>query len=206
MNKKLLIALNFLSAIAYGSCGNSCNTSCDTSCNTSSSCDSSCNSSYTCANNCSGCAQSINLWQPHAFEAYSSRDIIQKRTFFTTESEREGWQGFFSTAVEYMQNFGGNCNNCNNLGARPFWSGSNSMTYGINDGESNIDAYQFAMGNVTGQGTITLNPKVQHVGADMMLYFTKHKDARGMFFTLKAPLGAMMINAQLQEVYCFSRW
>lgn len=199
MNKKILIALNFLSAIAFADCG-SCDTSCESSCNTSSSCDSSCNSSgYICADSCNGCAQSINLWQPHAFQAYSSRDIIQKRTFFNVESEREGWQGFFSSAVEYMQNFGGQCNDCNNLGARPFWSGSNSMTYGTNDGESNLDAYQFGMGNVTGQGTITLTPKIKHVGADLMLYFTKHKDARGMFFSLKAPLGAMSINAQLHE-------
>lgn len=185
MNRKLFIALNLISAISFASCDTgSCNTSSD-SCNTS--CDTT-------------CAQSINLWQPHAFQAYSSRDIIQKRTFFTNESHRqEGWQGFFSTAVEYMQNFGAKCDSCKNLGARPFWSGTNTMTYGNNNGESNIDAYQFGMGNVNGQGTITLTPKIQHVGADMMLYFTKHKDERGLFFTLKAPLGAMIIDAQLNE-------
>ncbi len=197
MNKKFLIALNLLSAIAFADCGSSCNTSCETSCDNS--CDASCNSS-TCADNCDGCAQSINLWQPHAFQAYSSRDIIQKRTFYNVESERECMPGFFSVAVEYMQNFGGKCNDCKNLGARPFWSGSNTMTYGSNDGESNVDAYQFGMGNVDGQGTITLDPRIQHVGADLMLYFTKHKDARGMFFTLKAPISAMSINARLSEV------
>lgn len=188
MNKKFLIALNLLSTLAFADCGTNCNTNCDSSC------------SSTCADKCGGCAQSINLWQPHAFQAYSSRDIIQKRTFFTNDSHRdEGMQGFFSAAVEYMQNFGGKCNSCNNLGARPFWSGTNTMTYGSNDGESNIDAYQFAMGNVDGQGTIRLDPRIQHVGADLMLYFTKRKDERGMFFTLKAPLGAMSINAQLCE-------
>jgi hypothetical protein len=189
MNKKFLITLNLLSAIAFADSGTNCNTDCQTSCDSS-----------VCADNCNSCAQSINLWQPHAFQAYSSRDIIQKRTFFMNESHREeGMQGFFSAAVEYMQNFGGKCNNCKNLGARPFWSGTNSMTYGSNDGESNIDAYQFGMGDVKGQGTIQLDPRIQHVGADFMLYFTKRKDERGMFFTLKAPLGAMSINAQLHE-------
>ncbi|MBI2345080.1 hypothetical protein HYV10_03345 [Candidatus Dependentiae bacterium] len=179
MNKKLFIALNLISAISFASCDKDCNSSND-------------------CNSC--CAQSINLWQPHAFEAYSSRDIIQKRTFFTNESHRqEGYQGFFSTAVEYMQNFGGKCDTCNNLGARPFWSGTNTMTYGTNNGESNVDAYQFGMGNVTGQGTIQLSPKIQHVGADMMLYFTRRKDERGLFFSVKAPLGAMSIKSQLTE-------
>lgn len=196
MNKKLLIALNLLGGMAFAGCS-SCDTSCDISSDT---CDTSCD-------------QSINLWQPHAFNAYSSRDIIQKRTFFNVESERkDGYQGFFSAAVEYNQSFGAQCGDCKNLGARPFWSGTNTMTYGnaIYDPNNldnpdypnvNIDAYQFGMGNVDlgTQGSITLTPKIQHVGADLMLYFTRRKDERGLFFTLKAPLGAMSVNAQLTE-------
>lgn len=181
MNKKLFIALNLISAISFADCDNG-----------------SCESKSSNCNSC--CEQSVNLWQPRSFSESSSRDIIQKRTFFTQESHRkEGYQGFFSTAVEYMQNFGDKCNSCKNIGSRPFWSGTNTMTYGTNNGESNIDAYQFGMGNVEGQGTIELTPKIQHVGADMMLYFTRRKDERGFFFTLKAPLGAMSIDAQLKE-------
>ncbi len=180
MNKKLLIMLSLISiaAIATDDCD-----SCSRQCNVD-------------------CAQSINLWQPHAFMAYSSRDIMQKRTFFTNESHRqEGYQGFFSIATEYMQNFGEKCPpSCKNLGARPFWSGTNTMTYGTNNGESNLDAYQFGMGNVDGQGTIQLNAKVQHVAAEPMLYFTKRKDERGFFFSLKAPIGAMSVTTNLTEV------
>lgn len=179
MNKKLLVMLSFVSILAIADdCG-----SCEKKCNVD-------------------CAQSINLWQPHAFSAYSSRDIIQKRTFFTNESHREeGYQGFFSIATEYMQNFGEKCPpSCKNLGARPFWSGTNTMTYGTNNGESNLDAYYFGMGNVEGQGRIQLNAKVQHVAAEPMLYFTRRKDERGFFFSLKAPIGAMSVTTSLTEV------
>jgi hypothetical protein len=196
MNKKLLIAFSLISALA-----NASSTATVTTDNCCSSVSDDCNS---CARKCSvECAQSINLWQPHAFSAYSSRDILQKRTFFTNESHREeGYQGFFSVAMEYMQNFGQKCNDCKNLGARPFWSGTNTMTYGSNNGESNIDAYQFGMGNLADgeTGTIQLNTKVQHVGADMLLYFTRRKNERGFFFSLKAPLGAMSVRTKLTEV------
>ena len=191
MNKKLLIAFGLIiNALTNAESSNS-----NVSASASADCDS-------CSRKCNvDCAQSINLWQPHAFEAYSSNDIMHKRTFFTNESHRqEGYQGFFSVITEYMQNFGGKCNDCKNLGARPFWSGTNSMTYGSNNGESNLDAYQFGMGDVEGQGTIQLNAKVKHFGADMMLYFTRRKDERGFFFAVKAPLGAMSVQTDLTEV------
>ncbi len=210
MNKKILMALTLISAISFADCGscdtscNSCSTSCN-SCNSCNSCDGSAScvgADCLCANTdpCDDCAKSINLWQPHSFGAYSSRDIIQKRTFYNVEAESDDkcYQGFFSVAAEYMQSFGQGCK-CDSLGARPFWSGTNTMTYGTNNGESNIDAYQFGMGNVVGQGSITLNTKIQHTGADFMLYFTKHKDERGWFFELKAPLGAMIVKNHVTE-------
>ncbi|MCX5924544.1 MAG: hypothetical protein NTZ68_03920 [Candidatus Dependentiae bacterium] len=178
MNKKLL-ALSLFMASAFGLIQADCGQKkkCDTS-----------------------CAQSINLWQPHAFSAYCFRDIIQKKTFYTNQSDREEWNGMLSVAPEYMQNFGGKCGTCKSLGARPFWSGTNEMTYGTNNGESDIDAYQFGMGNVVGQGAIQLNPQFKHVGADIMLHFAQHKDKRGLVFTLQAPIGAMMIDTKLKEV------
>lgn len=189
------------SATSSNNCNSCCNVSCSNNCSFSccSPCEVSCNSC--CFKNCNTCcATSINLWQPHAFSAYSSRDIIQKRTFYTTVAEREEWNGMLSVAFEYMQNFGGKCNSCKNLGARPFWSGTNEMTYGTNNGESDVDAYQFGMGDVVGQGAIQLNPRVQHVGADFMLHFAQYKDCRGFVFTLQAPLGAMMINPRVNEM------
>ncbi|MFA5999041.1 MAG: hypothetical protein WC747_03430 [Candidatus Babeliales bacterium] len=180
MNKKFLLLglfLAFAASLTQADCQTGCEKKCDT-----------------------GCAQSINLWQPHAFSAYSSRDIIHKKTFYTNDSDREEWNGMISVATEYMQNFGGKCSSCKNLGARPFWSGTNEMTYGTNNGESDIDAYQFGMGNVIGQGAIQLNPRVQHVGTDIMLHFAQYKDHRGFVFTLQAPIGAMMIDTPLREV------
>jgi hypothetical protein len=146
-----------------------------------------------------GCAQSQNLWQPHAFSAYSSRDMMMKKSMYDTQSPKDEWFGTFALAPEYMSSFGQKCGSCKNLGALPFWSGTNSMTYGTNDGESNLDAYQMGMGNVVGKGTITISPKVMHVGTDMMLHFKHKKDERGLWFTIKAPIGAMSVNTKVTE-------
>ncbi|MCX5923092.1 MAG: hypothetical protein NTU89_00845 [Candidatus Dependentiae bacterium] len=162
------------------------NAECEASCAKAASCD-------------TGCAQSQNLWQPHAFSAYSSRDMMMKKSMYDTQSARDEWFGTFVLAPEYMSSFGQKCGSCKNLGALPFWSGTNSMTYGTNDGESNLDAYQLGMGNVVGQGTITISPKVMHVGTDMMLHFKHKKDERGLWFTLKAPIGAMSVNTKVTE-------
>tara|TARA_Y100000588_G_scaffold392472_1_gene504567 strand:- start:2221 stop:3939 length:1719 start_codon:yes stop_codon:yes gene_type:complete len=145
------------------------------------------------------CLQGINSYQPHSFNAYSSRDILHKKTFYTNDSHRDEWQGMFSVVPEYMRSFNQNCGECSGLGSRPFWSGTNSMTYGINDGNSNVDAYQFGMGDVKGQGTITINPRVEHYGADMMLHFARNKFERGLFFTIKAPLAALSIETNITE-------
>ena len=148
---------------------------------------------------CNTCAQSMNLWQPRSFNSYSTRDILHKKTFYENESHRDEWNGMFSVIPEFMQSLGQKCGECAGLGSRITWSGTNSMTYGSNDGKSDIDAYQFGMGNLSSQGTIELLPRVQHFGVDMMLHFTKAKDDRGLFFTLKAPLGAMMIETKVKE-------
>lgn len=161
-----------------------------------------------CAKPCdTPCSTSKNTWLPRAFSSYSTRDIMQEKSLFQTESKRDKWNGTLSFATEYMQNFGGKCGSCKNLGAMPFWSGTNTMVVGNNNDEgTDVDAYQFGLGNIvrgadgkTIQGTITLDPRVQHVGTDMMLYFTQFKEEPGFFFKLHAPLGAMMIDPRLKE-------
>ncbi len=151
------------------------------------------------------CSTSVNTWLPRAFSSYSSRQLIQEKPLFQTESNRDEWFGTLSMATEYMANFGQKCGSCKNLGARPFWSGTNTMTVGNNDGSANVDAYQFGLGNVVvGEdgigGTISLNPQIMHIGTDLLLYFTQKKDERGFFFKLDAPLGAMRIKTQLTEL------
>ena len=120
MKKNIINIITLLSITSF-SIAKECNKTCDTN-----------------------CSQSTNLWQPRSFNAYSSRDILHKKTFYNNDSHRDEHQGMFSVAFEFMQSFGGQCGTCKNLGARPFWSGTNTMTYGTNDGNSDIDAYQFS--------------------------------------------------------------
>lgn len=152
------------------------------------------------------CSTSKNTWLPRAFSSYSTRDIMQEKSLFQVESKRDQWNGTLSFATEYMQNFGSKCGSCKNLGAMPFWSGTNMMTVGDNSGDYDLDAYQFGLGNLTKDangkvipGNIMLDPKIQQVGTDFMLYFTQSKEERGFFFKLHAPLGAIMIDPRLKE-------
>jgi hypothetical protein len=146
------------------------------------------------------CSTSQNTWQPHAFCASSLREIMLKKTLFENDTKRTDWPGTFGFISEYQHSFGQKCGSgCKSLGAMPFWSGSNTMTYGTNNGESDVDAYQFGMGNIVGQGSISLNVNVTQVATDFMLYFSEHKDARGFFFSMQAPLGALIIDYKTKE-------
>lgn len=145
---------------------------------------------------CSNLGQ--NLWQPRPFSAYASREILMLQTLYDNYFKHDEWHGTLSTAIEYSSNFGNKCG-CDSLGAMPFWSGSNVMTIGTNDGKSDLDAYQFGMGDVITPGSITITPKVQQIGTDLMLHFTRDKHARGLYFKIKAPLVTMMINPVVKE-------
>lgn len=155
-----------------------------------------------CSSSCSsGCEPRIsqNLWQSRAFSGYSSVNLIQMKEaygkdLFENESEEDP-VFYFTTAGRYMQSFGNGCK----LGAMPFWSGTNTMTIGTSDGKSNLDAYQFGMGEVETPGSITLSPNVQQFGADMMFYYMQHKVGRGVVFKVNAPLGGMKIKSNLCE-------
>lgn len=111
--------------------------------------------------------------------------------------EKDHWNGTFSIASRYAHSFE---KPCNGLGSLPFWSGTNTMTYGSNDGKSDIDAYQFGMGMITKQGSITLTPTIVQIGSDMLLYFTQHKNKRGFYFKTNAPIGATSVSIKLTEV------
>ena len=141
---------------------------------------------------------SKNLWQPRPFLSYGSREIVMLKDLYDHPFKHDEWDGTLSLAFEYMQNFNESCP-AENLGAMPFWSGTNSMTLGTNDGKSDVDLYQFGMGNATKQGSITLNPKIQHVGGDLLLHFAQYKHDRGLYFKLRTALGAMMVQSRLCE-------
>lgn len=139
-----------------------------------------------------------NLWQPRAFSSYGSREIYHLKDLYDHPFKQDAWDGTFSASIEYMQSSENN-NGSTNLGAMPFWSGTNSMTIGTNNGKSDVDAYQFGMGNAIKQGEITLNPRVQQVGTELLLHFTQYKHDRGAFFKIKVPFGAMQIHSKLCE-------
>ena len=145
---------------------------------------------------CTGVATSKNTFFDRSFGSSSSREILMSKSMYC--SERDEWAGIFSAAFEFSQNFGSGCED-KNLGIMPFWSGTNSMTYGKNDGESNVDAWQFGMGDLDQIGTIKLDPRVQHAGVDMMLQFMQHTDKLGFYFKVKAPMGATMIDPRMSE-------
>jgi hypothetical protein len=185
--KKILffILFIFLTKEIFASC-------CESSpCNSLNSCESSsCNTP---------CSISKNFWMPRAFVSYQEHDLYQMQHTHAYKSERKL---NFSFITEYMQNFGQKCNSCKNLGSLPFWSGTNSLTVGRNDGRAQLDAYQLDMGNVAVDengiaGTITLNPRVQHVGTDMSIYWVQHAEKHGFYFRMHAPLVALSITPNL---------
>jgi hypothetical protein len=176
-----------------------------------------CSVSQDCSTSCSDtpCSSSKNTWFPRAFSSDSSREITLEKTVFQTDSARDEWNGTFSFATQYMQNFGSKCEaSCKNLGSMFAWgaAGTNEMTVGNNSGAADIDAWNFGVGNVQGGtigslgydptaigGTLTLNPKITQVGTDFMLYFVHKKDERGMYFKVHAPLGAISVNPQIAD-------
>jgi hypothetical protein len=153
------------------------------------------------------CATAQNLYQPHAFSASFSREIMLEKAAWFPMSDDEGWHGTFGVGFDYMHTFA-NCKAttadstdtgcCTNLGSLPFWSSNNSntMTVGGRTG-SDLDAYQLGMGPVTTTGTVFLNPVIYQVGADFLLYIGAHKTERGFFFKVHAPVGVMNTNPNL---------
>ncbi len=165
-------------------------------------------SSYALAeSSASSCSNSCNVskttWLPRSFVSYLENDLFDTADIFYKDKNRCEPVIQTSFYTQYMQSFGGSCkSDCKNLGAMPFWSGTNTLTVGNNDGRAQLDAYQLGLGNVITNsdgiaGTITLNPKVQHFGTDMLLHYVHKPDQRSFYFKIHAPLGAMKITPHL---------
>lgn len=150
------------------------------------------------------CSFSKNYWLPHSFSSSSLKDLQQEKYLWNEILEYQNQNFEISFLVEYQQSLPGKCDNCKNLGSMPFWSGTNSMTFGTNNGKADIDAYQLGIGNLKVNqegvsGKIELNPKVRQVGADMMLYYVREKEKAGVYFKIHAPLVAVTMTPQFQE-------
>lgn len=131
---------------------------------------------------------------------------VNKLGDITTDTSEKYRSIYISFFTEYMQNFGQKCgHHCKNLGSMPFWSGTNIMTVGNNDGRADLDAYQLGMGNIKVNedgigGVIQLNPLVQHVGSDMYLHWVHKQNKPGLYFKLHVPVGAMIIQPKFKEL------
>ncbi|MGZ6254636.1 MAG: hypothetical protein ACXWL5_01435 [Candidatus Chromulinivorax sp.] len=141
-------------------------------------------------------AISKNLFLHRAFSANTAREMYMQGPVMSTDFD--GFFSFFSFTGAYQHSW--QQNEDTGLGAFPFWSGTNTMTVGTNSNFSNLDAYQFGLGQVSQNGSITLNPIVYQGGADFMLYFGSSINDPGVFLKLKAPLGIIGINPELTEV------
>lgn len=161
------------------------------------------------------CSISKNLWLPRAFSSYSMHDLVQEKFLFHSENNEKEQAYLISFFTEYMQNFGAQANDictnaktfkaCKNLGSLPFWSGTNVMTVGNNNGAADLDAYQLGLGNVIVDvngiaGRIQLSPKVQQVGTDIFMYYVHKREESGLFFKIHLPLGAMIIHPNFKEL------
>ena len=133
-------------------------------------------------------------WLPRAFSSYKTREMFSMCC--NQDSEKDECLKGFSLAAEYMHSFG---DSEARLGSLPFWSGTNTMTIGTNNGESSLDAYQFGLGQVSETGSITLSPVVHHVGGDFMWRWTQYADKLGMYMKLKLPVGSMIVDPRLCE-------
>jgi hypothetical protein len=146
---------------------------------------------------------SKNYFQPRAFSANLAREMLLEGF---KHRDSDGWYGEFSADVAYQRNwYQGNENGsgqdvANGLGAFSFWSGTNSMTIGNNDGTSNVDVYQFGLGSATGTGSITLDPILYQTGADFMFVVGSSANESCFFAKIKAPLGVFNLNPNLEEV------
>jgi hypothetical protein len=140
---------------------------------------------------------SKNLFLQRAFSANTTRELLMQG--HVVQTDFDGFYSMFGFDGAYQRSWNQG-DATTGIGAFPFWSGSNEMTVGINNGLSNLDAWQFGLGNINTQGSITLNPIVYQGGADFLIYFGSSINDPGIFLKLKAPLATLAINPQLHEV------
>jgi len=150
------------------------------------------------SSDCCPGSKSRAYWQPRAASSYSLNNalLLKDIVIYEDEDSAKEKHHYLGAVSEYMHNFS---NGSTGLGANPFWSGTNSMTVGNNDGKSNVDGYYFGMGEVAEPGLITLNPIVQQVSADLFYNYQHKKQGRSFVAKLYLPIGMMKTQAKLCE-------
>jgi hypothetical protein len=151
----------------------------------------------------SGYSFSKNTWLPQPLFS-SSTELLHEKYLFNPVYEHVDRNLQLSVIVEYQQSFGQKCGP-KNLGALPFWSGTNIMTFGTNDGRADMDSYQFGLGalrHLTEEGIagyISLNPQIRREGAEFLIYYTREKQEPGIYFKILAPVVSMTITSNCTQ-------
>ena len=151
---------------------------------------------------------SQNEFAPRPFSSNMGQEIILEKAAWHGIPKPDSWHGTVQISLSYNQMFSPFGNPEEGLGARPFWSGTNTMTVGnnanladpnFNGGPYDVDAWQFGLGPVTNQGTITLNPTLHQQGAFIIIYIGSRQEETGAFFKFLGPISSTVINPVLTE-------
>ncbi len=152
-------------------------------------------SSLLSANLSSEISISANLFLGRSFSANIAREMIM--TGPNNQLSNGNTNGFFAIDGAYQRMW--NQSENQGIGAYPFWSEFNTMTVGNNNGNYNIDAYQFGLGPVSTNNSITLNPVIYQDGSDFMFYVRGKQYGWSPFAKIKSALTAMVVNPGLTE-------
>ncbi|MGZ6251265.1 MAG: hypothetical protein ACXWL2_04495 [Candidatus Chromulinivorax sp.] len=137
---------------------------------------------------------SANLFLGRAFSANIARELLMTRPY-NQDNEKNI---FFALDAVHQKSW--NQGNDQGIGIYPFWSQTNSMTVGDNNGTYHIDAYQFGLGPITPTSTsISLNPTIYQNGSDFMLYGQSKKYGHAFFGKIKSALTAMVMQPNFTE-------
>ncbi len=139
---------------------------------------------------------SANLFLGRSFSANMAREMIM--TGPTNHNSDGGVNGFFSIDAAYQRMWNQRGVETG-IGAYPFWSETNSMTIGDNSGTYNVDAYQFGLGPVDTNGSISLDPIIYQTGSDFMFYIQSKQYGHSMFAKIKSALSSMVVNPNFVE-------
>jgi hypothetical protein len=119
------------------------------------------------------------------------------------DKDKDNYRIYFDAITDYRQNF---CSSgCKDFNSLSFWSGSNTLTIGTNNGEADIDGYNLGLGynfetDANGvAGKLTLNNNVRQVATNFKLYYEHNKHASGFYMKLDVPLVALTVNSDLTE-------
>ena len=154
-----------------------------------------------------GFSTSKGFLQPRASSANIAREMLMEPG--AQQPSSGSWYGEFSATGFYQRYWSPN-NEMNELGALPFWSGTNLMSIGNNTQASttapivlaNVDAYQFGMGPVNpGQNpaSIKLDPIVYQAGTDFMFIIGASAIESSFYTKAKVALAVYNITYQLTE-------